>query len=138
MSDHVEFEDYSMKVLNAIDDAVSTFLEEAGAEVESQAKRNTRVDTGQTKSSWNHIVDEGEKKVTIGNPLENAIWEEFGTGEYAVKGNGRSTPWKYKHYKYGWLTTTGKLPTRAFQHAIDTCKNKINSQAQKIFGSKLS
>lgn len=159
MSDYVEFEDYSMEVLNAIDDAVSSFLEEAGALVESQTKRNTRIGTHQTKDNWDHIVDEGKKIVTIGNPLENAIWEEFGTGDYAINGDGAPTPWYvpvstyigkkkptfngkvvivYGKNKTAFYKTNGKKPTRAFQHAIDSCKNKINARAQKIFGSKLS
>lgn len=134
---NITFEDNSMKVLAAIEDAALNFLEESGALIESQTKRNTRVDTGQTKGKWTHVVDESKKEVTIGNPLENSIWEELGTGEYAINGNGRKTPWKYKHHKYGWITTKGKKPTRALQHALDSCKAKINKQAESIFGSKL-
>lgn len=135
----VEFEDNSIKVIAAIDEASLNFLEEVGALIESQAKRNTRVDTSQTKNKWSYVVDESQLIVTVGNPLQNAIWEEFGTGEYAkMTGHqGRETPWRYKHPKFGWVTTTGKKPTRALQHALDSCKSKINKQAMTIFGSKL-
>lgn len=94
---NVEFTDNRIKVEAALDDAVIAFLYEAAGEVEAQTKRaQTRVDTGQTKGAWTHHVDEDKGEAVIGNPLENAIWEEYGTGEYALKGNGRKKPWVYK------------------------------------------
>ena len=83
------FEDNSAQVIHAIDNAVGSLLDEIGGELEAQVKRNTRVDSSQTKGSWQYVVDEGEKKVTVGSPLQNAIWEEFGTGEHAIHGDGR-------------------------------------------------
>lgn len=57
-------------------------------ELEAQVKRNTRVDTGQTKGSWTYKVDEANGEAMVGSPQENAIWEEFGTGQYALNGDG--------------------------------------------------
>lgn len=133
----VRFEDNSAQVINALEDAVVAFLEEVGGEIEAQVKRNTRVDTSKTKGSWTHVVDEGKQQVTIGNPLQNAIWEEFGTGEYAVHGDGRKTPWVYKDIYGKWHRTTGKKPTRALQKAIDSKKGAIQRYAQSQFGSRL-
>ena len=79
----VVFEDFTIQVQNAMDDKINAALEECAGEMESQVKRNTRVDTGQLKSSWQHQVDNDEHKAVIGSPLENAIWEEFGTGDFA-------------------------------------------------------
>ena len=124
----------SIEVKAAFDEALLNFLEEAGALIESQTKRNTRVDLGQTKSKWTHIIDESNLSVTIGNPMQNAIWEEFGTGEYAANGNGRDTPWRYKDRK-GWHTTTGKRPTHALQNALNSKKNVIIKYAQDTFGA---
>ena len=117
----VKFEDYSIKVINAIGNAVGAFLEEAGGEVEAQVKRNSRVDTGQLKSSWTHKVDEAQAEVKVGSPLENAIWEEFGTGEYALEGNGRKGGWTYQDVKGNWHHTTGKKPNRALHKAMTSC-----------------
>ena len=57
----------------------------------SDYARNSRVDTGETKGSYGHSVvkKNGSAELQVGSNLENAIWEEFGTGEYAIKGNGR-------------------------------------------------
>lgn len=78
MAGSVHFEDFSLQVEEALEEACISFLHEAAGELQSQVQRNTRVDTGQLKNSWDYIVDEGEKKATVGTPLENGLWEEFG------------------------------------------------------------
>jgi hypothetical protein len=132
----VEFTDNSMEVKAALESAVEQFLEEAGGELESQAMRNqTRVDTGQTKGGWTHIVD--DKKVTIGNPLENAIWEEFGTGEYSIKG-GRKGGWVYRDKRTGkFYKTRGKTALRPLHNAFTANKSKIIRRAEQILKGRM-
>lgn len=128
----VEFEDNSIKVKAAISDACTQWLEEAAAELEAQTKRNqTRVQTGATKGGWTHRVL-SEKEAVVGNPLENAIWEEYGTGEYALKG-GRKGGWVYQDQKGEWHRTNGKKPLRPLHTAFQENKAKI----QKFLESKL-
>lgn len=127
----VEFIDNGMKIKDAINGAMAAFLYEAAGEVEAQVKRNTRVDTGQTKGAWDHVVDEKNLEATIGNPLENAIWEEFGTGEYALEGDGRKGGWKYKDEKGEWHFTKGKKPNRALQSAFNSSKAAIIKRAEE-------
>ena len=131
----VQFIDNTIEVIGAIKDAALAFLEESAGELESQAMRNTRVDTGQTKGAWSHKVEESALQAIVGNPLENAIWEEFGTGEYAVNGNGRKTPWRYQDVRGNWHTTTGKRPSRAFEKAKAEAEPKIIQAAKETFGS---
>ena len=134
----VKFEDYSMKVKAKLDDATIAFLHEAAAELKSQAQRNqTRVDTGQTKGAWDFKVDESAGVATIGNPLENAIYEEFGTGEYALNGDGRKGGWKYEDSKGNWHFTRGKKPLRAFWKAYTSSKTKIIKRAEQVIGGKM-
>lgn len=134
----VKFEDYSMKVKAKLDDATIAFLHEAAAELKSQAQRNqTRVDTGQTKGAWDYKVDEGAGVATIGNPQENAIWEEFGTGEHALNGDGRKGGWKYKDGEGNWHFTRGKKPLRAFWKAYTSSKTKIIKRAEQVIGGKM-
>ena len=73
----VIFEDYTIQVMNAIDSKINAVLEECAGEIESQVKRNTRVDTGQLKNSWQHKVDDSNHTAYIGSAEENSIWEEF-------------------------------------------------------------
>lgn len=126
----VIFEDFTIDVQNAIDNKINGVLEECAGEVESQVKRNTRVDTGKTKNSFRHHVDDQKHVATIGSSDENAIWEEFGTGEYALQGNGRKGGWAYKDAKGDWHYTTGKKPSRAFYKAFTSLKNKIITKIQ--------
>lgn len=144
---NVEFTDNRIKVEAALNDAIVAFLYEAAVEVEAQTKiAQTRVDTGHTKGEWTHYVDEDKGEAVIGNPRENAIWEEYGTGEYALKKNGRKGGWwapvgpdgmsleqaskfsKVKKDKAGNIVavfTYGKKPLRPLQKAFDKSKSKI-------------
>lgn len=131
----VIFEDNTIEVISAISEKLEATLEECAGEIESQAKRNTRVDTGKTKSSWRHRVTgsmmAAQHIATIGSSDENAIWEEFGTGEYALKGDGRKGGWVYKDEQYGcWWRTFGKKPSRAFWKAYTSLKNAIITKLQ--------
>lgn len=134
---HVEFHDNSAQVIDAMDDAIIQFLEESGATLRRQAANNTRIGTGETAGKWDHRVDESAKEVVIGNPLENAIWEEFGTGEYALKGNGRKGGWHYKDDEGKWHHTYGKTPTRALHNAFITKKNAIIKRFEQILKGRL-
>lgn len=129
----VEFQDFSIQVKEALDDKALTFLEEAASEIESAARRNSRVDSGQLKGSWSHIVDDGSYEAAVGSPLENAIWEEYGTGEYAAAGNGRKGGWSYKDDAGDWHHTKGKKPNRTLQKAFEGAKAAIIRRAQEIF-----
>lgn len=134
---HVEFHDYSIEVKAAMEDAVIAYLHEAGSTLQRQTANNTRVGTGETAGKWDYIVDEGERKCTIGNPLENAIWEEFGTGEYALKGNGRKGGWHYKDDEGKWHHTWGKTPTRAFHNAFVAKKAAIIKRAEQVLKGRM-
>ena len=148
----IEFEDYSVQVKQAINDACKQWLEETSGEIEAQAKRTSPVDFGQLKGSWNHHVS--DDTATVGSPLENALWNEFGTGNYALEGKGRSTPWyvpvdgytgtKKPTYNgqviivYGkdgkaFYKTNGKKPQRTLQKSFDSTKKK----AQKALENRL-
>ena len=126
----VEFKDFSIQVKAAIDDRINAVLEECAGELESQVKRNTRVKTGKTKNSFQHKVDDDKHIAYIGSNYENAIWEEFGTGEYALEGNGRKGGWFYEDEKGDGHFTYGKKPSRAFYKAYTSLKNKIIKHIQ--------
>lgn len=126
----VVFEDFTIEVLNVMDDRINVTLEECAGELESQVKRNSRVKSGKTKNSFRHKVVDAEHKAYIGSDDENAIWEELGTGEYALKGDGRKGGWAYKDAKGDWYFTHGKKPSRAFWNAYVSLKNKIINRLQ--------
>ncbi len=95
MADDVVFIDKSVQVKAELNRAVIAWLYEAAGEITSKAKDYSRVDQGQLRSSWSFKVDESKGEAAIGSPLENAVWEEFGTGTYAEGGKGRQGWWVY-------------------------------------------
>lgn len=133
MANDVMFTDHSLDVISKIRENIIAGLHEAAGELTAQVQRNTRVATGQLKNSWEYVVDESEMKATVGSPLQNAIWEEFGTGIQALNGDGRKTAWRYQDAKGNWHTCTGKKGTRALYHACETTRPKINAMLERKF-----
>ena len=132
----VKFTDNSVKVIAAIEDALIAGLYEAAGMIRGQAVQNSRVRTGQLKNSWNYKVDESKLEAVIGSPEENSLWEEFGTGEYSLNGNGRKGGWVYKDEKGETHFTYGKTPNRTLfsafntkrQSAIQAIQNKVKEE----------
>lgn len=136
----VELENYTVKVKNALSDLAYRAVEEACGELESQVKRNTKVDTGQTKNAWTHSVKTSgdDTNGVVGNPLENSIWEELGTGDYALNGDGRKGGWYYVDEEGIGHFTHGKRPRRPLHKAYASLKNKLIKHMQDIFKGGLS
>ncbi len=135
----VEFTDNTAKIKAALSEGVIGFLHEAGGEIQAQTQRNSRVDTGQTKGSYKYMVDEGkdESTVAVGSDLENAIWEEFGTGEYALHGDGRKGGWVYQDVTGVWHYTRGKTPKQPLTKAFQSVAPKIKKQLVNVIKQNL-
>lgn len=137
----IEFEDYRVQVKEALFDAGEAFLHEAGGELQARIRRNSRVNTGQTKGSYEYRVSgsymAGEQYCQVGSNLENAIWEEFGTGEYALKGDGRKGGWVYQAPKGEFYYTKGKRPNRPMHNAFTALKNKLIKRYSQILTEKI-
>ena len=129
----VIFKDFSDEVNRKINALGVAWLEEASGEVESQTKRNTKVDTGKTKNSWEHVVNTDKMEVQIGSRYKNALWEELGTGIYALNGDGRKIKWVYRTEDGKFHATVGKKPRRALFRAFESKKNLIIREARRRF-----
>lgn len=137
---HIKFIDHTEDVQSAMMECAIRALEETSGELESQVRQNTAVDTGQLKGSWTHRITSSSTKTEaqVGSPLQNAIWEEFGTGEYALQGNGRKGGWFYVDAKGNGHFTRGKRPRRAFWNAYTTLKSKLIKHIQDVFKGGMS
>ena len=133
----IEFQDNRIEVKAAICSAIIAYLHEACGELEAQTKRNSKAKTGQTKGSYGYAVDETELTGYVGSNMENAIWEEFGTGEYALNGDGRKGGWHYKDEKGKWHFTYGKRPRRPLFKAFTTLRARITARAEQIMKERL-
>lgn len=155
----IEFTDNSIKCREMIESAGIAWLHEACGEVEEQTKRNYKRASGGTAGSFRYKVDEASLTGYVGSDHENAIWEEYGTGEYALNGDGRKSGWWIKvgsgknqipravAEKYRWVKvrkdkngnltyvfTKGKKPRRPFFKAFSSLKGAIRRRAEEILG----
>lgn len=134
---NVQFTDNSAAVIAALNDAAIAYLYEAAESLTSQVADNSRVGTGELKNSWDYRVDESKGEAIVGSPLQNAIWEEFGTGEFALYGNGRKGGWYYQDDKGEWHHTFGKKPNRALQSAFDSLKPALIRRAEEVLKGRM-
>lgn len=136
MANQIKFEDNRVKVYGSIDSAIEQFLTEASGEIVSQTARNSRVDTGQLKASWQGIVKGNE--AIVGSPLENAVWEEYGTGIHAENGNGRKGGWAYEDRHGNTVWTMGKTKNpKGLRYTFNTLLPKIKKYAYNAFKLKV-
>ena len=99
----VKFIDNSINVKAALNATTIAWLNEEAAETASQAQRNCRSGesySAQLRGSYGFSVNESIGEAQIGSPLEQAFWEEFGTGSHADKSKnggkeGRKDWWIY-------------------------------------------
>ena len=134
----VELKDYTDKILSSFERKANAFLLEVKDSVASQASLNSPVDTGGLSRSFlsDSFVNQREKTAYIGSSLKYSIWQEFGTGEYALEGGGRKGGWVYKSSKDGkFYKTYGVKPQRMLYRALLTKKPLIASQAKNILGA---
>ena len=152
----VEFTDNTAKFKAALSSTLLAFLHEQGGEIQSQTIRNSRVDTGQTSGSYKYVVDarDNESTVAVGSDLQNAIWEEFGTGEYALHGDGRKGGWYIPEEKLNanakskmkkvigkngkvYYYTKGKTPNQPLTKAFRTVAPKVKQQLINVIKQSL-
>lgn len=141
MSKNVEFNDYTVKVLAKLDQKAEAFLEEAKGSISSQASRNSPIgnypEGGALKQSFqtDSFVDTDEKTAYIGSSLFYAPYQEQGTGEYALNGDGRKGGWCYIDPHTGEkVFTRGNRPRRMLYHAYEQKKTAVINRAKQIFG----
>ena len=152
----VKVVDNTADVAKILDDIAGEYLNDGARLLLNQTIANTRVDTGQTKGSWKSVVE--KRRAVVGSDDPNAIWEEFGTGNYALDGNGRKDPWyipvdTYLRHKkptfegkvvivYGkggkaYYKTDGKRPNRALFNAKITTAPQLERRFKDLFREQM-
>ena len=130
MANNIEFRDFSMEVMAALDETTIAWLYETANEITSQAAENCQMsgdDNGQLRNSYSNIVDKSEGKATIGSPLESSYWEEFGTGSHAdTRKNGG------KQGRQGWWVYVKGQGPRAKVSAEYRDKDEAEAVAESM------
>lgn len=110
-------------------------VKKGGEAIEDFARKkmvgNDMIDTGELYRSVESVHTGWDS--LIGTPHMYGLYQEYGTGIYAVKGDGRKTPWWY-YYRgrkgpHGWRFTRGNKPqpwlVPAFTEGIPVFQKKI-------------
>lgn len=108
---------------------------------EGRVKSLTPVDTGALRDSFSStVVRETPYKVTgqTGSPLTYAIYQEYGTGEYAINGQGRKGGWTYKAPNGKFYRTLGTRPKRFFSTAYKNSEATMIKRIQDRLREALS
>lgn len=130
----VNYESHIKEFTSDLERTYTKWLEESCGGLESAYKKNSRRDLGDLRKSITHKID-GHTGI-VGSPLENAIWEEYGTGIHAENGNGRKKPWTYQDRRGDFYTTKGKKGTKALRKACEEKKESImqhlNSELKRL------
>ncbi|MFS5674350.1 HK97-gp10 family putative phage morphogenesis protein [Streptococcus agalactiae] len=123
----MEFVDNSAMAKKAIEKQAIKALLKICQLVEGQAVLLAPVDTGGLRDSIGYKVNESELMAYIGTNCEYAIWVEFGTGEFAEKGNGRKGGWVYQDPSGEWFFTWGMEPQPYLRPAFRRNKKQIQA-----------
>lgn len=138
MATKVELKDYTAQILESWETKGKSFMLEVKDLVAGQAADNSPRDSGDLKRSFKEdsYVDEAEGVAYIGSSLKYSIYQEYGTGEYALQGKGRLGGWVYYSDKKGrFYFTKGTTPKRMLYRAIKTTRPMIEARAKEIFGT---
>lgn len=113
--------------------AVNKALFEVGTMIKSSAKQNAPHDMGQLRNSIKfRTTGQGDvTNVTIGSTLEYAVYQEFGTGEFAENGVGRKGGWVYTNGKGVTKFTLGNKPTKFMRKAFRENKQRIQAKLEE-------
>jgi HK97 gp10 family phage protein len=125
----IKFEIEDADTFGLLDEAALTnAMKRAMAVVERSARQKAPKDTGALRRSITSEVErEGDEMVGyVFTPLEYAPYVEYGTGKFAVNGDGRKdVPWHYQDDKGEWHTTSGQKPQPFMGPALNENREEI-------------
>lgn len=124
----LKFVDNSFRVKAELNSTTIAWLHEWASETAAQAQRNCRTGeeySTQLKGSYSSVVDEQKGEAQIGSPLEQAFWEEFGTGEYADQSKNGGKPGRE-----GWWIY---IPGQASMGGGNTYKTKEEAESMAAY-----
>lgn len=108
--------------------------------VEADAKKRCPVGkTGLLRNSISHRVEHEwqEYAGVVGTNVEYAPYVEFGTGIYAVDGDGRQTPWVYRTADGEFYFTRGQKPQPYLEPALDENIEEVKAEILETIKGEL-
>lgn len=133
----MQFQDNTDKVKREMHDVLLGALTKGSLLVVGQVKTLSRRDTGALSDSFSHeVIDEGEDMHSkIGSPLDYAVHNEFGTGEFAENGSGRKGGWYYRGQDGKLHFTRGMKPNPALRTSFRKNKKRVQDIMSEDLGA---
>lgn len=121
-------------------DRVKEIIVETGTILRNEAIARAPSDTGELKRTIEMTVAPDGLTAIVHVGVHYAIYVEYGTGIYAVNGNGRKTPWAYKDPKGRvdengdplWIWTKGMAAQPFWNPAVEKAKDYYYSELRKL------
>lgn len=112
---------------------VKRVIKETAEMIVTQAKALAPVDEGNLSDSIDARYMNGGLSAYIHVGAEYAVYVEFGTGIYAVGGDGRKTPWVYYSNKLGRFVFTRGMEAQPFWFpTLDVAEKFFRSEMKKL------
>lgn len=133
----MQFQDNSKQVAQQMAKVVAGALTKGSLVIVGQVKTLSRRDTGALSDSYSHEIEENDSEITskIGSPLDYAIYNEFGTGEFAENGNGRKGGWWYETPDGKLQFTKGMKPNPALRTSFRKNKKRVQDMMANELGA---
>ncbi|MFT4415321.1 HK97-gp10 family putative phage morphogenesis protein [Fredinandcohnia humi] len=130
---HKRFELAIDKFEKHIEREVKRIVRETAEIIISNAKAQAPVDDSSLKDSIDVIYTKGGLTAIVTVGVYYGIYVEFGTGIFAVKGNGRKDPWVYWSKKLNrFVFTRGMKAQPFFFPALDVAEKHWNKELKKL------
>ncbi len=133
----IEYHNNTSKVNDEIQARINKALDEVGGIIKAAAKENvTSKGTGHLRDSIaKQTIGTGDKTVVqIGSPLDYAVYQEFGTGEFAENGAGRKGGWVYRAPNGKFYHTDGSKPKKFLRKAFRDNKQTVIDHLKQELG----
>ena len=130
MSVEIQGLDKLFAKLDRIPDKMKSKMVDATHFLEEVAEMKAPKDTGRLIGSIESKVEDNGTSITgiVFTPVEYAPYQEYGTGIFAVNGDGRKTPWAYEDPKTGeTVFTRGNRPHPFMGPALRENKETVMS-----------
>lgn len=133
----MNFQDNSDQVIRQMTQVVKGALTKGSLVLVGQVKTLSRRDTGALSDSFSHELEENDGEITskIGSPLDYAIYNEFGTGEFAENGSGRKGGWWYTTPDGEKRFTKGMKPNPALRTSFRKNKKRVQDMMADDLGA---
>lgn len=116
-----------------VTDEIKRIIYETAYVIHSNAQASAPVDESNLRDSIEVEILQGGMAAVVRVTANYAIYVEYGTGIYAVEGDGRNTPWTYYSDKLGrFVTTQGMKPQPFWDPAIDKGKRHFRKEMRDL------